>query len=188
MNNCKTRFINKTYKITSTATKLKYLSSMIEYLIPQTNLIQQHNRLENWLLEEKCKSAKQLWNIRRYKMLKIFCVKSARNGNRRDLGIQPFVAQPRGCWEQEEGKKKLSVEEGVAGKAGEKKLKTKVQSRFPFRTKQQLARRHGQGSSSLSLVLRSFSFGTQNSNYSGTKVNWRKQRLTRCFWVLYVQL
>lgn len=120
-------------------------------------------------------------------MLKIFCVKSSWNGNKWHLCIQPFVAQPRGCWEQEEGKKKLSVEEGVAGKAREKKLKTKVQSRFPFRTKQQLARRHGQGSFSLSLAQflfsfpASFSFGTQNSNYSDTKVNWRKQRLTRCF-------
>lgn len=78
------------------------------------------------------------------------------HGNKWHLG--PFVAQPQGCWEQEEEKKKLSVEEGVAGKAGEKKLKTKVQSRFPFRTKQQLARCHGQDFFSLSLAQSLFSF------------------------------
>lgn len=47
MNNCKTRFINKTYKITSTATKLKYLSSsnfsMIEFHKPTL-----YNNIIDW--------------------------------------------------------------------------------------------------------------------------------------------
>lgn len=94
---------------------------------------------------------------------------SVQDGNGGHLGVGPLSQGQR-----------IRKEEGVAGKAVEKKLKTKVQSRLPFRTKQQLAGRHGQGSPSVLSLLLLFSYSSLGLQRQ--RVN-TASRLTSCFYL-----